>query len=49
MGCLDFELTSVSGMEYWLLSTVDDKGNKATTGGMMKRPIATTARNHKLF
>ena len=22
---------------YWLLSTEDDKGNKATTGGMMKR------------
>jgi predicted enzyme related to lactoylglutathione lyase len=25
------------GMEYWLISTVDDKGNKAVTGGMMKR------------
>jgi uncharacterized protein len=29
--------TTAEGMEYWLLSTVDDKGNKATTGGMMKR------------
>jgi predicted enzyme related to lactoylglutathione lyase len=25
------------GMEYWLISTVDDKGNKAVGGGMMKR------------
>jgi predicted enzyme related to lactoylglutathione lyase len=25
------------GMEYWLISTVDDKGNKALGGGMMKR------------
>ena len=24
-------------MEYWLISTVDDKGNKALGGGMMKR------------
>jgi uncharacterized protein len=28
---------SAEGMEYWIISTVDDKGNKATTGGMMKR------------
>jgi uncharacterized protein len=28
---------TAEGMEYWLLSTVDDKGNRATTGGMMKR------------
>ena len=28
---------TAEGMEYWLISTVDDKGNKATTGGMMKR------------
>jgi uncharacterized protein len=28
---------NAEGMEYWLLSTEDDKGNKATTGGMMKR------------
>ena len=28
---------NAEGMEYWLLSTVDDKGNKALTGGMMKR------------
>jgi len=25
------------GMDYWLISTVDDKGNKALGGGMMKR------------
>ena len=25
------------GMEYWLISTVDDKGDKALGGGMMKR------------
>ena len=25
------------GMEYWLISTVDDKGNEALSGGMMKR------------
>jgi predicted enzyme related to lactoylglutathione lyase len=25
------------GMEYWMISTVDDKGNKALGGGMMKR------------
>ena len=25
------------GMEYWIISTVDDKGNNALTGGMMKR------------
>ncbi len=24
-------------MEYWIISTVDDKGNKALNGGMMKR------------
>jgi len=24
-------------MEYWLISTVDDKGNKALSGGMGKR------------
>ena len=24
-------------MEYWMISTVDDKGNNALTGGMMKR------------
>ena len=28
---------TAEGMEYWLLSTVDDKGNKALGGGMMKR------------
>ena len=25
------------GMEYWIISTVDDKGNNAIIGGMMKR------------
>ena len=25
------------GMEYWMVSTVDDKGNEAVAGGMMKR------------
>lgn len=25
------------GMEYWLISTLDDRGNKALGGGMMKR------------
>ena len=24
-------------MEYWIISTVDDKGNNALNGGMMKR------------
>jgi uncharacterized protein len=28
---------TVEGMEYWLISTVDEKGNKALGGGMMKR------------
>jgi len=27
------------GMEYWMITTTDDKGNKALTGGMMKRQI----------
>ncbi len=26
-------------MEYWLISTVDDKGNEALYGGMMKRQM----------
>jgi predicted enzyme related to lactoylglutathione lyase len=30
-------LSSLPGIEYWLVTTVDDKGNKALTGGMMKR------------
>ena len=29
--------SSLPGIEYWLISTADDKGNKALTGGMMKR------------
>jgi predicted enzyme related to lactoylglutathione lyase len=30
--------SSSSNMEYWLISTIDDKGNKAAiSGGMMKR------------
>src|SRR3977135_3945693 len=28
---------TAEGMEYWLISTVDDKGNKALGGGMGKR------------
>jgi hypothetical protein len=24
-------------MGYWMITTVDDKGNEALTGGMMKR------------
>ncbi|HET6730950.1 MAG TPA: VOC family protein [Nitrososphaeraceae archaeon] len=27
------------GMEYWMITTTDDKGNKALTGGMMKRKM----------
>lgn len=26
-------------MEYWMITTTDDKGNKALTGGMMKRKM----------
>ena len=30
--------SSSSNMEYWIISTIDDKGNKAAmSGGMMKR------------
>lgn len=25
------------GMEYWMISTVDDKGDEGVSGGMMKR------------
>ena len=25
------------GMEYWMISTVDDKGDEGVNGGMMKR------------
>ena len=28
---------SSSAMEYWIINTTDDKGNKASIGGMMKR------------
>jgi predicted enzyme related to lactoylglutathione lyase len=28
---------TAEGMEYWIISTVDAKGNKALGGGMMKR------------
>ena len=27
------------GMEYWMISTVDDKGDEAVAGGMMKRQM----------
>jgi predicted enzyme related to lactoylglutathione lyase len=39
MNCLGVEKWPglSEGMEYWLISTVDDKGNKAVGGGMMKR------------
>jgi predicted enzyme related to lactoylglutathione lyase len=28
------------GIEYWMVTTTDDKGNKTLTGGMMKRQNA---------
>jgi predicted enzyme related to lactoylglutathione lyase len=30
---------TLEGMEYWMVTTVDDKGNEAVTGGMMKRQM----------
>jgi uncharacterized protein len=27
------------GMDYWMITTTDDKGNDALTGGMMKRKM----------
>ena len=36
------ELTSAAAgqsMEYWMVTTTDDKGNKALGGGMMKRQM----------
>ena len=36
------ELTSTATgqpMEYWMVTTTDDKGNKALGGGMMKRQM----------
>jgi len=36
------ELTSAATgqpIEYWIVSTTDDKGNKALSGGMMKRQM----------
>jgi hypothetical protein len=27
----------LDGMEYWMITTTDDKGNKSLTGGMMNR------------
>lgn len=37
----DSQLTSAAGqpMEYWIVTTTDDKGNKALGGGMMKRQM----------
>jgi hypothetical protein len=35
-----YQLTSAATgqpMEYWMVTTTDDKGNKALGGGMMKR------------
>ena len=43
MNCLggrlrnDHRSNTRKGMEYWRITTVDDKGNNALTGGMMKR------------
>jgi uncharacterized protein len=39
-GTDDRQLTSAAtgqSMEYWMVTTTDDKGNKALGGGMMKR------------
>jgi uncharacterized protein len=39
-GTVDRQLTSAATgqpMEYWMVTTIDDKGNKALGGGMMKR------------
>jgi uncharacterized protein len=39
-GTVDCQLTSAATgqpMEYWTVTTIDDKGNKALGGGMMKR------------
>ena len=39
-GTVDCQLTSAATgqpMEYWMVTTIDDKGNKALGGGMMKR------------
>jgi hypothetical protein len=30
---------SSSNMEYWIITTTDEKGNKALGGGMMKRKM----------
>jgi uncharacterized protein len=40
-GTDDNQLTSAAGqpMEYWMVTTTDDKGNKALGGGMMKRQM----------
>ncbi|MGB6670823.1 MAG: hypothetical protein WBE34_00170, partial [Candidatus Nitrosopolaris sp.] len=40
-GTDDSQLTSAAGqpMEYWIVTTTDDKGNKALGGGMMKRQM----------
>jgi predicted enzyme related to lactoylglutathione lyase len=38
----DSQLTSAADgqpMEYWMVTTTDDKGNKALGGGMMKRQM----------
>lgn len=38
----DSQLTSAATgqpMEYWMITTTDDKGNKALGGGMMKRQM----------
>ena len=42
VGTDDRQLTSAATgqpMEYWMVTTTDDKGNKALGGGMMKRQM----------
>ena len=36
---MDSGNSSSSNMEYWMITTTDDKGNKALGGGMMKRKM----------
>jgi len=36
---MDTGNSSSSDMEYWMITTTDEKGNKALGGGMMKRKM----------
>jgi len=40
-GTDDSQMTSAAGqpMEYWMVTTTDDKGNKALGGGMMNTSL----------